>query len=181
MIITGIAHPPARLYERQILPSLELVYLAVRALNRYGATEVITSLSLGWEQALAKAALELDIPFTVAVPFRGRNYDWNYDVDRLYNELLADADHIYCVSDEYTDHAMMLDHHWRIDRSDAVLALWDYEFQGETFTVIDYALKSRKSVFNLWKDWESLFRLRKYRPSTSQTSRNGARVYDSRD
>ena len=180
MIITGIAHPPARLFERQILPSLELVYLAVRALNRYGATEVITSLSLGWEQALAKAAIELEIPYTVAIPFRGRNYDWNGDVDRLYQELLGDARRVYCVSDVYSDHAMMEDHHWRVDCSDAVLALWDYEFQGETFSVIEYALKNQKSVINLWKDWESLFRLRKYRTSTQQTH-TGARVYDSRD
>ena len=181
MIITGIAHPPARLYERQILPSLELVYLAVRALNRYRATEVITSLALGWEQALAKAAVELDIPYTVAVPFRGRNYDWNCDVDRLYHELLANAERVYCISDVYSDHAMMEDHLWRVDRSDAILTLWDYEFQGETFRVIDYALKTRKSVINLWKDWESLFRLRKYRPSTASESRNGARIFDNRD
>jgi uncharacterized phage-like protein YoqJ len=156
---------------------MDLVYLAVRALNRYGATEVITSLALGWEQALAKAAIELGIPYTVAIPFRGRNYDWNCDVNRLYHELLESAERIHCISDVYSDHVMIEDHLWRVGRSDAVLALWDYEFQGETFSVIDYALKSRKLVINLWKDWESLFRLRRHRSSPVQQSRNGARIF----
>lgn len=178
MIMTGIAHTPTRLHERTYLPSNELVYLASKALREYNATSLITSLSLGWDQALAKAALELKIPFSVAIPYPGRDQVLKRDAQVLYYDLLAHATDVTQISDAYCDSAMLDAHLWRVEAADFVLALWDYEFTGDCFRVIDYALKCQKPVANLWEDWHALYALRKSSPEYEQERRHrGAQVF----
>jgi hypothetical protein len=181
MIVTGIAHPPERLRERSPLPSIELVYLAAQALKMYPATHLITSLAPGWEQALAKATLELGIPYTVALPYPGRDSGWPRPTRLLYLDLLARAGEVYMVSDACDENAVLEGHRWRVDRAGLVLALWDYDFQGVTFQVVDYALCSGRQVTNLWQDWQRLFSLRKARPAVQVQKRAiGAQVFESR-
>ncbi|MGE5223127.1 MAG: hypothetical protein ACM3PY_11870 [Omnitrophica WOR_2 bacterium] len=183
MIVTGIAHDPTRLNERGYLPSTELVYLASKALRAYQVKKLITSLNPGWDQALAKAAQELKIPYVVAIPYPGRDGGLKRDAQVLYYDLLARSDEVFRISEEYCDSAMLDCHCWRVDESDLVMALWDYEFEGETFDVIDYALKHGKEVANLWKDWSNLYTLRN-NPDTIKVSSpdhpkasRGARIY----
>ncbi len=178
MIITGIAHEPKRLYEKTELPSGELIYLASKALREYKAKRLITTLDLGWEMALTKAALELKIPFIVAIPYPGRDTTWNKSTRSTYLELMARASEVFRIADCYSETALTECRDWRLDQSDLVLALWDYEFEGEPFLGIDYALKSNKTVCNLWKDWEYLSRLRRKDPPpyTAQDPK-GARIF----
>lgn len=181
MIVTGIAHPPLRLQERSELPSAELIHLAKKAMAEFGATHLITSLALGWEQALTKAALEMEIPYTVAIPYPGRDSGWNRNACILYLDLLARASEVYRVSDCYSETAVLEGHFYRVDSAETVLALWDYDFQGDTFRTIDYALKTGKTVSNLWKEWQQLCALRKTRPNVRvQDSRVGAQIFESR-
>lgn len=181
MYITGIGHPPERLHERKPTPSVELVYLAKRALLEYQATHVITSLALGWEQALAKGAQELKIPYTVAIPYPGREKEWEREVQIYYLDLIGRAKEVYRVADHAYEQALMDGHRWRVDRADLTLALWDYTFEGMTYEVTRYALCSGKQVFTLWREWERLYRLRR-QPSVvaPANQRRGAQVYDSR-
>jgi len=177
--ITGIAHPPEWLHERSNTASPELVFLAKKALKEYCATHLITSLAFGWEQALAKAANELKIPFTVALPFPGRDLEWNKEDRGVYYEMLAKAAEVYQVSDCYSENAILESHFWRVDRADIILALWDYEFRGNTFNTIDYGLKLGKEVVNLWKDWYSLYHLRKMYPSSyTRPNKRGAQIFE---
>lgn len=181
MIVTGIAHAPRRLNERTSLPSGEMVYLAKRALRLYRATRLITSLSPGWEQALAKAALELDLPITVAIPYPGRDQNWDRAARTSYLSLLTRADEVVRICDEPDEEAEMEGHRWRVDESDLVLSLWDYEFSGETYEVMTFALQTGKTVVNLWQDWDHLVKMR-LRPAYQQPPAHhsrGAQVFDS--
>jgi uncharacterized phage-like protein YoqJ len=181
MIVTGIAHPPARLLERSELPSAELIHLAKKAMAEYGATHLITSLALGWEQALTKAALEMEIPYTVAIPYPGRDSSWGRKACILYLDLLARASEVYRISDCYSETAVLEGHFYRVDQAETILALWDYDFQGDTFRTIDYALKMGKTVANLWKEWQQLRALRKIHPNVGvQDNKIGAQIFDSR-
>jgi hypothetical protein len=180
MIVTGIAHPPSRLHEKKQQPSLELDLLAVRALQAYPATRLVTTLAPGWEQALAKAALELEIPFAVTIPFPKPGLTWQLEARKLYQKLLAQAGEARTVIQRSSPPVLPGDHAWRIDQADLILALWDYEFQGEAFAAIDYALKAGKKVVNLWQDWEAMLSLRKVYGLAYAPRRNGAQVYESR-
>lgn len=181
MNITGIANPPYLLHERTDLPSSELIFLASQALRDYEATHLITSLSPGWELALAEAANELEIPYTVAIPYPGRDQEWKGASRIRYYDLLARAYGVYQVSDVCIDTAMLDCHHWMADRVDLILALWNYEFFGDTFNVIDYGIKKGITVTNLWHDWESLYTLKRTaRVKTSPIRRGGAQVYEAK-
>ena len=178
MIITGVSHKPERLFERSSLPSNELVYLASKALKSYKATRLITSLEPGWEQALAKAAIELKIPYVIALPYPGRNSEWSREARVAYYELLSRAEEVYQINDSCSETALFECHTWQVDRADVVLALWDYEFEGDTFAVIDYALQQDVEVGNLWQDWSSLYKLRKQNTRNMvESSRKGAQVF----
>jgi uncharacterized phage-like protein YoqJ len=178
VIITGIAHPPGRLYEKSSIPSNELVYLASKAIIEYKATGLITSLEPGWEQALTKAAVELKIPFTIAIPYPGRDAEWSKESRIQYYELLSRADQVYQINDQFDEANRHEAHQWQIDRADIVLALWNYEFSGYVFEILDYALAKDVQVRNLWQDWRSLFELRKSQRTTYVTNkREGAQVF----
>jgi hypothetical protein len=174
MIITGIAHPPSRLREKKEIPSLELSFLAVRAFQEYPATRLVTNLAPGWDQALAKAAIEFEIPYTVTVPLSRTESLRHPDVSKLYKELLANADEARNVKDP-TGESL-----WRVTQADLILALWDYEFQGEVFTQIDGALRMGKQVVNLWPDWEALHSLKKVYGLVYNLPKQGAQVYERR-
>jgi hypothetical protein len=181
MIITGIASSPQFLFERSNLASPELVYLAKRALAEYGATRLITSLSPGWEQALAKAAIELEIPYTVAIPYPGRDLEWKRELRIHYLDLLARASEVYQVAEFCNETALIESHLWRMERSDLMLALWDYEFEGEVFSIMSFALKNGKQVANLWEDWKHLYSLRRPQVTFVAQKRVGAQVYQRKD
>lgn len=178
MNVTGVAHSPKRLQERSLLPSNELVYLASKALKVYGASHLITSLDLGWEQALAKAAVELNIPFVVSLPYPGRDSYWERENRILYYELLSRAAEVYQIHDTYQASSMQECRFWQTDQSDLILALWDYEFEkDDVFDAIRYALDKNVKVNNLWQDWHSLSHLRKKAPTTVVVRHKGAQVY----
>ncbi|HEX7975023.1 MAG TPA: hypothetical protein VF498_11495 [Anaerolineales bacterium] len=179
MIITGIAHPPQRLRERNLVPSGELVYLARKALCEYDATHLITSLAPGWEQALAKAAIELEIPYTVAVPYPGRDASWDHGLRRFYLDLMARSAQVCRISECYTETALTVCRQWRADRSELLLALWEYEFQGDLFATLSYATRQGIQVVNLWQDWERLSGLRRRQPAyTAADKKTGARIFE---
>ncbi len=161
MKITGMAPGLTQLYGDNCRPYGELEYLAAHALLRYHASSVITSLYPGWDQALAKTAMLMGIPLHVAFPYREWELILQTDYPTLYNDLLPKAKHIECLSDINHEDADGVCHLWRAAQADQVLALWDYEFCGDTFEVIDYALKNCKGVVNLWEDWSRLYGLRK--------------------
>jgi hypothetical protein len=177
MIVTGIAPAPQQLEERSSLPSNELVYLASKALKTYKATRLITSLQPGWEQALAKAAIECKIPYVVSFPYPGRDSEWSQEMRVLYYELLSRAAEVYQICDEYTETALRECQEWQTDKAELVLALWDYDFDSQVFSGIRYAVDHDVQVCNLWQDWESLTLLRKNPQPSKAHRRKGAQVY----
>jgi hypothetical protein len=158
---TGIAPGLSRLYGSNGPAFDELVYLATQALQQYRATTLITSLYPGWDQALAKAALILNIPIHIVLPYRDRALFMRINNPELYRDLLAKAEYNDCLSEIFQGTADIDCHRWRATRSDLVLALWDYDFCGDTFKVIDCGLKAGKRVVNLWEDWSRLCGLHK--------------------
>jgi hypothetical protein len=181
MIITGISNRPTLIHERSELPSAELVLLAHYGLKEYEATHLVTTLSPGWEQALAKAARELDIPYTVAIPYPGRDQEWKGESSIRYYELMARASEVYQVSDVESEASRLDCHIWMADRSDHILALWNYEFYGDIFQLIDYGIKKGIKVTNLWQDWESLYTLKRIpRVKSRPATRRGAQVYETK-
>lgn len=177
MIITGIAPPPGRLYGKSRLAANELIYLASKALHNYKVSRIITPLEPGWDQALAKAALELNIPFTVSLPYPGRDSKMSAGAKITYYELLSRAEEVYLISENDSPTALHDCLYWQLDQSDMGLVLWDYCFEDDIFAAIKYGIEKGKTIINLWEDWYKLSNLSKIKTSTYQSSKTGAQVF----
>lgn len=89
LAVTG--HRPDKLGGYNERTQRDLISLARIELARLEPHHVITGMALGWDQAIAQAAIDLDIPFTAAVPFQGQEDRWPHDSQREYRRLIAEA------------------------------------------------------------------------------------------
>lgn len=153
MIIAGAGHRPDKLggYDSYLLMNLRV--FAQQELQRINPKTVISGMALGWDMAIAAAAVNLDIPLIAAVPFDGQELRWPSDKKRIYKWLLSKAKSIHIVSrGGYAPYKMQRRNRWMVDQCDMVLALWNGT-QGGTYNCIQYAHERRKPVENVWIRW----------------------------
>jgi uncharacterized phage-like protein YoqJ len=154
MIICGTGHRPDKLggYSPEVfeeLKTLAHMYLCV-ATDLEG---VISGGALGWDQALAAAALDLNIPTTMALPFPGFEDRWPSKSKTFLHSLIYRASKTVFVCDPgYAGWKMQKRNEWMVDNADSVLALWDGS-DGGTGNCVRYANKVGKPITNLWSEW----------------------------
>lgn len=150
MKIAGTGHRPNKLggYSSEVL--MKLVSTAKDALIELQPTSVISGMALGWDTALALAALELKLPLVAAVPFHGQETAWPNISQIMYQDILKDASDVVYVCDKgYAPWKMQIRNEWMVDHCDVVLALWDGT-SGGTGNCIAYADKVKKPIHNVW-------------------------------
>jgi uncharacterized phage-like protein YoqJ len=152
MIIAATGHRPDKLNgygedARQRLRALAADYLQAEQ-----PQTVISGMALGWDTAVAEAAIELHIPFIAAVPFVGQDRRWAPESKAHYARLLEQALSVEIVSEYPGAHSMQLRNAWMVDRGDKMCALWDGSMGG-TFNCIRYANKVGRPIDNLWPRW----------------------------
>ncbi len=129
--------------------------VATQALTDLSPARVITGMALGWDQAIAKACIELGIPFEAAIPFQGQESRWPATSQDDYWEILTHADDIHVLSDSsYSPSLMEARNRWMVDHSDEVVALWNKLQSGGTWNCIQYAFSKGKPVINYWPEWK---------------------------
>lgn len=153
VILAGTGHRPDKLGGYGAGVSSRLVDLARAALIRYRPNEVISGMALGWDTALALAAIELGIPLTAAVPFEGQERKWRPEQQEQFRAILALATTVVVVSPGgYAVWKMQIRNEWMVDRATAMLALWDGS-GGGTGNCIEYARRRKIQIVNLWAAW----------------------------
>tara|TARA_Y100000310_G_scaffold122960_1_gene121714 strand:+ start:530 stop:1006 length:477 start_codon:yes stop_codon:yes gene_type:complete len=153
MIVAGTGHRPNKLggYGDDIYQ--KLVTLAMTYLEETRPKRVISGMALGWDQALAEAAVNRNIKFTAAIPFEGQENKWYPSSVVNYNKLLGLADRIYIVSEGgYSVYKLFLRNEWMVNNADRVVALWNGTSGGTTGT-ISYAKQVGIPIDNLWDKW----------------------------
>lgn len=155
MIYSGTGHRPPKLggYSEDVF--IRLVLLAKENIPD-DTSLIISGMALGWDTALAQAAVEKNIPFIAAIPFLGQEKRWPQKSCTLYHNLLSMAKDIVYVSDPgYSPVKMQKRNEWMVDHSDKILALFDGSYGG-TFNCISYAKRQHKQIINLWDKFEQL-------------------------
>lgn len=155
MIVAGTGHRPDKLggYGKSVKARLEV--LAIDWITLHKPTQIISGMALGWDQALAEAALELNIPLIAAVPFEGQEMAWPRESQERYRELLAGAKEVKIVSkDGYAAWKMQRRNEWMVDRCELLLALWDGS-SGGTANCIRYARQQVTPIYNLWDKYKN--------------------------
>lgn len=115
---------------------------------------IISGMALGFDQALAKAAINLDLQLVAAVPFKGQEDNWSPAYQTHYNWLLSRAKEVVYVSlPGFEIWKMQKRNEWMINNCDLLLALWNGS-PGGTANCLGYA-RGKKPVTNLWSAWKS--------------------------
>jgi uncharacterized phage-like protein YoqJ len=156
MIMCGTGHRPNKLGGYSNEAEDLVLATALAALDRNRPSKVISGMALGWDQALARAAVLRNIPFIAAVPFEGQEKAWPRDSQIMFTKLLRLAEGVQIVSEGgYAPWKMQVRNQWMVDNAGMVLALWDSS-EGGTGNCIKYAQKVGKPVVNVWDIYEQL-------------------------
>ena len=131
-----------------------LLACAVYALKLYSPTQVISGFALGWDFAIADAAISLKIPLIAAIPFEGHESEFDTAHQKHYNTLLEQAEEVEITSEgNFSKEKFQIRNEWMADNSQVTLAMWDGKPSG-TANYIHYATSIGNYVINLWDFWE---------------------------
>lgn len=163
LVIAGTGHRPEKLGGYGWKVHSKLFGFAKGVLtamcHNMGETKIITGMALGWDMALADAALALKIPYIAAVPFTGQESKWSPLLQTHYRRLLESAEKVEVVCrGPYSVWKMEERNQWMVDNCTRVLALWDGS-KGGTYNCIQYAKMVDVPIDNVWDQWEHLARL----------------------
>ena len=138
-----------------------LVEFAGHMLKSYKPTKVITGMALGWDQAVAKACCQLNVPYLAAVPFVGQDNKWPKAWRLIYLDLLYRAkEQVIVCQGDYASWKMQRRNEWMVDNCDCLIALWDGTNSG-TKNCVTYAQNREKKIELLWDNW-LMFRQKKF-------------------
>lgn len=154
MIIAGTGHRPDKLggYGDDVFD--RLVRLGELAIEETRPDSLITGMALGWDQALAQAALNKGVPYMAAVPCEGQDRLWPKESQATYNRLLVKAAEVKVVSPgPYAAWKMAVRNKFMVAQCDLVVALHNGT-PGGTAGCLEYAGKAGKTVRNYWQEWE---------------------------
>lgn len=120
---------------------------------------VLSGMALGWDLAIARAALLEGIPLTVCLPHEDQCGRWPKHMRRVWREIVEEADQSVLVWKEpgYESwgidgigyvHSLRKRNDYMVDHSDTVVAYWDGENKGGTAHCLEYARASDKKILN---------------------------------
>jgi len=158
-LVAATGHRPEKIGGYSLEVALRLRRFATQCLRQIPeTTHVISGMALGWDQAIAEAALDLGLPLIAAVPFLGQESMWPAQSQVHYHELLAKATRIVYVSEPgYGAEKLQKRNVWMADRCDTMLALWDGT-RGGTFNCVRYTERVGKPIVNVWDKFQEFLK-----------------------
>lgn len=153
MILAATGHRPHKLGGYEIAVAAKLHRIAVGAISEMKPDKIISGMALGWDQAVAEAAVFLNIPFIAAVPFVGFEMRWPSESKAMYRALLQQAERVELLeSGGYAPWKLFARNKWMVDHADHMLALWDGS-SGGTANTVELANKKPIPITNIWDEW----------------------------
>ena len=161
LIVAGTGHRLDKLGGYATWAYNLLVQLAVMILSALKPTKVISGMAIGWDQALAEAAVRLGIPFVAAIPFVGQESRWPKKSQEQYRELLAKAEVVVDTSNgqSYHPRLMQVRNEWMVNAlgdTGILVALHDGS-TGGTANCIKYAKSKRTRIRNYHRQWLRMY------------------------
>ena len=157
VIVLGTGHRTAQLvpknpYDPRVL--VRLTDLCKWQLKELKPTKVISGMALGFDTALAAAAIFLQIPLIAAVPHIDQFRFWTPHQQRMWKILINQAAEVHIVPEgPYHLGVNPIRNIWMLDRGTHVLALYNGRGKGGTHHCITQAAKRGLPIHNCWQDW----------------------------
>ncbi|WOL24429.1 GTP-binding domain protein [Yersinia phage fHe-Yen9-02] len=161
MIVGVTGHRPNRLGGYGAIAKKKLYRFAHRILLRLDTdVTIVQGCALGFDQAMAVAAIEQGHKVISMIPYLGFNARWPLasvlDLDTILNRssevrIITDKEMLALITPVI---ALDTRNHAIVKESDTIFALSSGAPSG-TQNCIDYALANQKRVLYLWRDWLS--------------------------
>ena len=134
----------------QIMKSLDR---EVERLIGQGVKNFISGGALGFDQMaasliVAKKEMGQDICLIFVLPCKNQDKFWNEAQKGLYHDLLAEADELIYVSEEYSSNCMIKRNRYMVDRSAYCLCALLYPYSG-TGQTVRYAQMRGLKIINV--------------------------------
>lgn len=134
---------------------LKVLRYAQAIIPSYKPTKIISGMAIGWDTAIAIAALENNVPLIAAVPFVGQESVWPKTAQDRYHEILKAAAEVVIVCEGgFAGHKYHERDKWMVAHSEAMIALWNGHPKGGTAATVRYAKQANRELFNVWPGWE---------------------------
>lgn len=122
-------------------------------LIKNGITNFICGGALGFDQIaasliIAKKEVKKDIRLILALPCKNQDKGWSSQQKVLYYNLLAEADEVIYISEEYTDGCMKRRNYYMVEHSKFCICALLYNRSGTAQTV-RYAKERNVVIINL--------------------------------
>lgn len=154
-IVAAAGHRPEKLGGYSEAAREALVEVARAELIVLKPRAVISGFALGWDQAVAAAAIRLCQPLWAYLPFKGQESKWPRSSQILYHELLLWCQKVEVCSDGGYEHWKMQYRNERmVEDGQRMLALWDGS-KGGTSNCLSYARHVGRPIINCWEKWEA--------------------------
>jgi uncharacterized phage-like protein YoqJ len=148
---TGYRPPKLGGYSKEVADRLR--GLASAFIDKERPEKVVTGMALGWDQAVALAAIEKGVPFVAAIPCDVQDKLWPDASKALYKAILEKASEAVVVSlGGYAAWKMQARNKWMVDAASLLVALWDGS-DGGTANCVRYAESRSVRIVNLWESW----------------------------
>jgi len=156
MIIAVTGHRPEKLGGYSEEAFIKLVDFAKQELSKLNPEKIISGMAIGWDTAVAIAALELKIPLLAAIPFSGQEKIWPQENKNIYNDILKhNLVDIFIVNPGgFQAWKMLKRNEWMCDNCDILLSLYNGDKTGGTKHCVEYAKKKNIEIINVWKEWQ---------------------------
>lgn len=161
MKLTGTGHRPNKLGGYRTEVEQKGITVIKECLKVKKPEEVFLGMALGFDQWLGFACIDLHIPFTAAVPFKGQELHWPKSSQDKYYWLLSHAKEVIIVCEGlYSPHKMQVRNEWMIDKlnptEDEILTIWNGTEDG-THNCLKYAFRKgfvlEQNITNLYKNF----------------------------
>jgi uncharacterized phage-like protein YoqJ len=119
-----------------------------------GAEKMISGMALGWDIAVAKACIDLEVPLIAAVPFPQQADRWPMHDHILWLQCLNAAERVN-IGGPAPDSRLYLDRNkWIVDQCDELHSLYDGRPRGGTRHCVLYAEAAKVKIVPLWDRWQ---------------------------
>lgn len=120
-------------------------------LYRLGYRFFITGMARGIDLLAGETVLKLReqypaISLCCAVPYRGQEAGFPVEDQRRYHQILNGASQIDILEEKYTKDCLLARNRYMVDRSEAVIAVYNQSGTGGTFYTVKYALKKNRQL-----------------------------------
>lgn len=111
---------------------------------------IISGMALGVDMLAVEVALDLGIKVRAAVPFEGQELKWPTAQQKIYRDLLSKCNDVFMVSDGgYAPWKLHARNQFIVDNSHFMVAVWNGNKLGGTFSTVVYAEKRERSIYQI--------------------------------